>query len=77
MRKKIIICLWIAAINCCVFSFAFAQGEKNNSLNGFNEVMRSNNKIYVVMGVCVTILIGLILYIASIDRKISKKEQGL
>jgi magnesium-transporting ATPase (P-type) len=38
-------------------------------------VMRSNGKIYVVVAICVTILIGLFLYIASIDRKIGKIEK--
>lgn len=36
--------------------------------------MRSNGKIYVVLAICVTILAGLFLYIASIDRKIGKIE---
>ena len=40
--------------------------------------MRSNGKIYVVVAICVTILVGLFLYVASIDRKIGKieKESG-
>ena len=37
--------------------------------------MRSNGKIYVVMAVCITILTGLIIYLISIDRKISKIEK--
>jgi hypothetical protein len=37
-------------------------------------VMRSNGKIYVVLAVCLTILIGLIIYLFSIDRKIGKIE---
>ncbi|MGG9970233.1 CcmD family protein [Ferruginibacter sp. SUN002] len=37
-------------------------------------VMRSNDKIYVVMAVCITILFGLIIYLVSIDRKIGKIE---
>lgn len=39
------------------------------------DVMRSNGKIYMVVAVCLTILIGLILYLISIDRKISKIEK--
>lgn len=38
-------------------------------------VMRSNGKIYVVMAICITILIGLFLYILSIDKKITKMEK--
>ncbi len=37
--------------------------------------MRSNGKIYVVVAICVTILVGLIVYVASIDRKIGKLEK--
>lgn len=37
--------------------------------------MRSNGRIYVVVAVVVTILSGLILYVARLDRKISKLEK--
>ncbi len=39
------------------------------------DIMRSNGKIYVVVAVCLTILIGLFLYVFSIDRKISRLEK--
>lgn len=39
------------------------------------DIMRSNGKIYVVVAVCLTILIGLIAYVILIDRKISKLEK--
>ena len=38
-------------------------------------VMRSNDKIYVVMAICIVILSGLFLYVFSIDKKISKMEK--
>jgi TRAP-type C4-dicarboxylate transport system permease small subunit len=37
--------------------------------------MRSDGKIYVVVAVLVTILIGLFLYIISLDRKITRLEK--
>jgi CcmD family protein len=37
--------------------------------------MRSNGKIYIVVAVCLTILIGLFVYVFSLDRKISKLEK--
>ncbi len=40
------------------------------------DVMRSNGKIYVVVAVCLTILIGLFLYVFLLDRKISRLEKG-
>lgn len=39
------------------------------------DVMRSNGKIYVVVGVLLAILLGLILYLVSIDRKLSRLEK--
>jgi len=40
------------------------------------DLMRSNGKIFVVMAVVVTILVGLFIYVASIDFKISRLEKG-
>jgi hypothetical protein len=37
--------------------------------------MRSNGRIYVVVAVMLTILIGLVLYLVRLDRKISKLEK--
>ena len=39
------------------------------------DVLRSNGKIYTVVAVCLTILIGLFAYVFLIDRKISKLEK--
>lgn len=39
------------------------------------DTMRSNGRIYVVVAVVVTILSGLILYVARLDRKITKLEK--
>lgn len=39
------------------------------------DLMRSNGKIYVVVAIVITILAGLIIYVASLDRKISRMEK--
>ncbi len=39
------------------------------------DLMRSNGKIFVVMSVVVIILIGLFVYVNSIDRKITRLEK--
>jgi CcmD family protein len=39
------------------------------------DLMRSNGRIYVVVAVMLTILIGLVLYVVRLDRKISKLEK--
>ncbi len=41
------------------------------------DAMRSNGKIYVVVGIILIILLGLILYLFSMDRKLSKLEKEL
>jgi hypothetical protein len=52
-------------------SFTFAHEKQND----FGETMRSNGRIYVVVAVMVTILLGLIIYLVRLDRKISKIEK--
>ena len=37
--------------------------------------LRSDGKIWVVMLVCITILVGLFVYLISLDRKISRLEK--
>ena len=49
----------------------FAQDKKVEMA----DVMRSNGKIYVVVGVVLIILIGLILYVFRLDRKMTKLEK--
>lgn len=39
------------------------------------DVMRSNGKIYVVVAIVITILLGLFFYLVNLDRKISKMEK--
>jgi multisubunit Na+/H+ antiporter MnhB subunit len=51
----------------------YAQDKPDNS--GFGNIMRSNGRIYVVVAVLVTILLGLILYLVRLDRKISRLEK--
>jgi hypothetical protein len=69
--NKIIRSLWL--VICCLFcnSILFAQTTGSEA-----DVMRGNGKIYVVVAVCLTILIGLFIYVFLLDRKISRLEKG-
>jgi CcmD family protein len=49
----------------------FAQDKKEVMA----DTMRSNGRIYVVVAVLTTILIGLLLYVFRLDRKIRKLEK--
>jgi CcmD family protein len=51
---------------------SFAQAQQPVQMA---DAMRSNGKIYIVVAVCLTILIGLFLYVFYLDRKISKLEK--
>jgi cell division protein FtsX len=41
------------------------------------DTLRSNGKIFTVVAVCLTILLGLFLYVFMIDRKINKFEKEI
>ncbi|HZY83029.1 MAG TPA: CcmD family protein [Cyclobacteriaceae bacterium] len=41
------------------------------------DVMRSNGKIYVVVGVILIVLIGLFIYLFLIEKKVKKLEQKI
>ena len=49
----------------------FSQAQEETMAN----TMRSNGKIYVVVAVLTTILVGLIAYLVRLDKKISKLEK--
>ena len=43
--------------------------------NEMADVMRANGKIYVVVGVVLVILLGIIVYLITLDRKIQRIEK--
>ena len=51
------------------------RAQEGAAKTTFGETMRSSGRIYVVVAVMLTILIGLILYLVRLDRKISKVEK--
>jgi hypothetical protein len=65
--KKITLLLTILLL--CVTSFAQDKPVE------MADQMRSNGRIYVVVAVMLTILIGLVLYVVRLDRKITKLEK--
>ena len=55
-----------------VFFFGTDVFAQTNEVT--ESTMRSNGKIYVVLAISITILVGLFIYLVSIDRKISRIE---
>ena len=53
----------------------FTVHAQDNTAQAANEGMRAGGKIYVVLAVALTILVGLILYVIRLDRKITKLER--
>jgi succinate dehydrogenase hydrophobic anchor subunit len=67
-KKKLLLLLCSAAMAASVHAQTGNQAE-------MADTMRSNGKIYIVVAVCLTILIGLFIYVYSVDKKISKLEK--
>ena len=62
----------------CVMLLAIVSVAANAqaAVNAENaDMMRSNGKIYVVVAVVLTVLLGLFFYVFNLDRKISKLER--
>ncbi|HEY4289126.1 MAG TPA: CcmD family protein [Puia sp.] len=75
MHKKIY--TLVSALFCSLLSLsAWAQGGIGDPKKAeMADKFRADGKIYVVVAVLVTILLGLIIYVARLDRKINKLEK--
>jgi CcmD family protein len=69
-RLKRIAGLLVAVLLCVT---AQAQATTSGESTDF---MHSNGRIYVVVAVVLAILLGLFLYVYSLDRKITKLEKS-
>jgi uncharacterized membrane protein YcjF (UPF0283 family) len=67
MIKKSLLCI-------CLVLFSIALFAQNNDVQ-MADTMRSNGKIYVVFVVALVILIGIILYLIRLDRKLTRLEK--
>lgn len=70
MIKKILFSLSLLLFH----GLLFAQDKTDVSMA---DEMRRNGKIYVVVAVLLLILLGLILYLVRLDRKITKLEKNI
>jgi CcmD family protein len=51
--------------------------DYSNSSVEMADLMRSEGKIYVLVGIIVIVFVGIIVYLISTDRKISQIEKNL
>lgn len=56
--------------------FCFAQQQMDLADEDKTDFMRSNGKIYVVLAIATTIVIGLFIYLINLERKIKKLEKN-
>ena len=63
----------VLLVSLVVISFA-AQAQQQAEMA---DTMRSNGKIYVVVGVILIIITGLFAYLFSLDKKVSRIEKSL
>ena len=75
MKKHYTLLIALIAVQLVPF-FSFAQQIQSTDESGQMAVMmRSNGKIYVVVGVLLIVLTGIFAYLISLDRKITKLEK--
>ncbi|HEY8970437.1 MAG TPA: CcmD family protein [Puia sp.] len=57
------------------FMGLMAQAQSDSQHVEMADQLRANGKIYVVVAVLIVILLGLILYVVRLDRKITRLEK--
>ncbi|PCJ83565.1 MAG: CcmD family protein [Flavobacteriales bacterium] len=62
----------VFSILLVLFSFVTLHAQGTTEMA---DVLRASGKIYVVVAVLVMIFIGIVIYLISIDRKLSKLEK--
>lgn len=68
--------IYLVLFACILQLAAWSQQNIADNAEEKGGFMRSEGKIYVVVAVVLTILSGLIIYVARLDRKITKLEKG-
>ena len=79
MNMKKFIVTFLLFLSLSVFAqdgqYTITDDDYNNTSIEMADTLRSNGKIYVVVGVVMIIFAGVITYMVLIDRKISKLER--
>ncbi len=75
MNKLFLKRIGFSVILLLLSQFSWAQTIADSAAPSVDDTMRSHDKIYVVMAVCIVILVVFFLYLVRIDRKVSKKEK--
>jgi hypothetical protein len=74
MRRKMFLLLFLVSSFLSGLT-AYAQDGDGSQKPEMADLLRSNGKIYVVVAVLATILVGFFLYLIQLDRKIGRLEK--
>lgn len=83
MKKYLIVALLFMGLNAVAQDtdelkagekYEITEADYANNTVEMADVMRSNGKIYVVVGVILIIFLGIVFYMVKVDRKLSKIE---
>lgn len=78
MKKLLTIALLVFSLSALAQEkIPVTEADYSNNTVEMADVMRSNGKIYVLVGVIGIIFAGIIIYLIGTDRKISKLEKNL
>ncbi len=72
MIKKLLFLVFSSALSL----LAFAQDAATTGEERVPTGLRADGKIYVVMAVSLTVLVGLFIYLIRLDKKITKLEKS-
>ena len=77
MKKYLITLFLITSLNVIAQDGSYQVTEESyeDTTVEMADLMRSNGKIYVVVGIIMVIFLGIIFYMVNVDRKISKIER--
>lgn len=72
LKKPLFVLLgWLVTLN------AFAQAGVENGSVAMADTLRADGKIYVVVAVAALVLVGLLLYLVRLDRRVTRMENTL
>ena len=79
MKKLLVIGLLLVSLSLSAQDSKYKISDEDYSNNSVEmaDVMRSNGKIYVVVGVIFLIFVGISFYVYRIDKKVSALEKEI
>ena len=78
MKKLLTIALLVFSLSALAQGkIPVSEADYSNNTVEMADMMRSDGKIYVLVGIIAIIFAGIIVYVVNTDRKITKLEKNL